>query len=137
MKDTYSIIGFILILLIIISISEYKINQINFRIASKIKLINFVNSNLDQTSEKLIIFPHLELGDNIIFNGIVRHYCSIYKKVILICKVTYVKQLEYMYNDLNNLILYPIKGGEVENINVLDELYYDNEIKNIFNRKTK
>ena len=132
MKDTYSIIGFILILLIIISISEYKINQINFRIASKIKLINFVNSNLDQTSEKLIIFPHLELGDNIIFNGIVRHYCSIYKKVILICKVTYVKQLEYMYNDLNNLILYPIKGGEVENINVLDELYYDNEIKNIF-----
>jgi hypothetical protein len=132
MKDIYFIIGSIIVLIFLYIISTNKVNSIVSRIISKIKLINFIKSNLDKTSEKLIIFPHLELGDNIIFNGIVRHYCSIYKKVILICKVTYVKQLEYMYNDLNNLILYPIKGGEIENINVLDELYYDNEIKNIF-----
>ena len=94
-------------------------------------MINYINNNLNNSSKKLILIPHLELGDNIIFNGIVRHYCSIFDNVILVCKKMYEKQINYMYSDLNNLTIYPVKGGAVEGINLIDEFYYDSDINNL------
>jgi len=134
MRYIYSIIILILIIYIIIN-KNHKLKLIH---ASKNKLYNFIstkiNNNNTTNNYNLILLPHLELGDNIIINGAVRHYCTIYKNVILICKINYKTQIEYMYSDLNNLLLYPINGGVMEGIDIRDEFYYDNEIYQLFNQ---
>ena len=134
MRYIYVIIILTLIIYIIINKNQ-KLALIN---ANKNKIINFVstkiNNNNNKNNKNLILLPHLELGDNIIINGAVRHYCTIYNNVILICKKNYKKQLEYMYSDLDNLFLYPINGGVMEGIDIRDEFYYDLEIYNLFNQ---
>ena len=97
------------------------------------RISNFVVTKLNGNGNKVILLPHLELGDNIVINGAVRYLCTMYSKVVLICKQVYLKQLEYMYSDLDNLILYPINGGIIENINPRDEFYYDENVESIFN----
>jgi hypothetical protein len=119
------------VIIIIIKIFEKSIKIINsknsFNITSK-----FIKNELSGPGNKLILIPHLELGDNIVFNGIVRYYCSKYDKVVLICKKTYFKQLEYMYFDLDNLILYPINGGILEGMDIKNEFYYDKNIQKMY-----
>lgn len=135
MRYIYGIIILILIIYILIN----KKNKIILIQNNKKKIYNFIitninNNSLNTNNRNLILLPHLELGDNIIINGIVRHYCTIYSNVILICKKNYQKQIEYMYSDLDNLLLYPINGGIMEGIDIRDEFYYDYEMYNLFNQ---
>lgn len=59
------------------------------------------------------IYHHLGLGDHIVCNGLVRH---LYKKrgnVTLFCYHHNLKNLQYMYRDLENLTLQPM-GSDYE-----------------------
>jgi len=131
---------YIIIIIEIIAILSIIYNNYNQQITttkilkSKKKLINFIDANLSDYTNKLILFPHLELGDNLIFNGIVRYFCKKYSKVVLVCKKAYYKTISYMYSDLNNLLIYQINGGMIENNNILLEFYYDNYIANLYKK---
>jgi len=61
------------------------------------------------------VYHHLGLGDHIICNGMVRHFCSNYDKVNLFCYYYNLKNVSYMYRDLKNLTLIPISSdGEID-----------------------
>lgn len=49
------------------------------------------------------IYHHLGLGDHIICNGMIRHFCKVYDNVVLFCYSHNCNNVEYMYRDLNNL----------------------------------
>lgn len=53
----------------------------------------------------MTLYHHLGLGDHIICNGLVRHFCSENKSVQLFCLKSNSKNVEYMYRDLKNLHL--------------------------------
>ena len=97
-------------------------NNLNFQIQTEIidiseqtkRLINFINENIT-TDNSIFIVNQLELGDNIIINGLIRYYSSIYNNVILVCRNDYFDQLKIMYQDLSNLYLYQIYN-ETKNI---------------------
>jgi len=98
-----------LIIYILYKLYENYINKTNNIINHyKPKLINFINSNLNNQSNKLFLCPLFELGDNIIINGAIRYYCQKYNTVILVCKKIYYDQISYMYQDLHNILFYVI-----------------------------
>jgi hypothetical protein len=138
MKYIYILLIIEIIIIAFIIYDNYKTERFtnNELLFSKERLISFINVNLNDTTKKLILFPHLELGDNLIFNGIVRYYCSIYSKVILVCKKNYYNQIKYMYSDLDNILFYNINRGLGEdwNMNILSELYYDDEIRELYKK---
>ncbi len=55
------------------------------------------------------IYHHLGLGDHIICNGLVRHYCEIYKQVHVFCKEHNYENVSYMFRDNKNITILPIK----------------------------
>lgn len=96
----------------------------------KLKFINFIKT-LDQSSNKLFMVPYLELGDSIVSNGAIRYYSTIYDSVIIVCRKSYYNQISFMYNDSNNIIVYPILDKYIyKNINIY--VPYDNDIKQLF-----
>ena len=133
MKNIYINLIIVICIIYIFKIIYIKSSEILNNKTNYNKIRNFVVTKLNGDGKKLILLPHLELGDNIVLNGAVRYLCSVYNKVVLVCKQAYLKQLEYMYSDLDNLILYPIKGGIIENINPSSEFYYDENVESIFN----
>ena len=52
------------------------------------------------------IHHHLGLGDHIICNGMVRHFCKKYTNVVLFCYTHYYDNISYMYRDLDNLEIF-------------------------------
>jgi hypothetical protein len=77
------------------------------------------------------MIPYFELGDSIVSNGAIRYYASIYDSVIIICKKSYYNQICFMYNDSNNIIIYPIPDKYIyRRINIY--VPYDNDIKQLF-----
>jgi len=52
------------------------------------------------------IHHHLGLGDHIICNGMVRHFCKKYDNVVLFCYTHYYDNVSYMYRDLSNLEIF-------------------------------
>jgi hypothetical protein len=52
------------------------------------------------------IYHHLGLGDHIICNGMVRHFCKKYDNIVVFCKDQYYENVSYMYRDLNNLEIF-------------------------------
>jgi len=90
---------------------------------------------VDKTKKTLFIIPHLELGNNLIINGMIRFLLNKYN-IILVCKENYKEQIEIMYMDIlgtNTLYLYYVKGGTIENIYLYNELPIDNNTKKLFN----
>jgi len=140
-KYIYIIISIIILCIFTIKLFYYlffyDVDQNLVKINKK-KLINFIKT-LDTTIETKFIIPHLELGDNLIINGLIRHYLE-NSNVVLVCKYNYKTQLEYMYDDIlnnnnnNKLYLYDIKGGRLENINIFNELPIDFNIKKIMKK---
>jgi len=59
------------------------------------------------------IFPHLGLGDQIISNGLVRHYSELYDKIYLFCKPQYLSNVSYMYRDNINIHFLSLNDNEV------------------------
>lgn len=52
------------------------------------------------------IHHHLGLGDHIICNGMVRHFCKKYDNIVLFCYTHYYDNVSYMYRDLSNLEIF-------------------------------
>lgn len=52
------------------------------------------------------IHHHLGLGDHIICNGMVRHFCKKHNNVVLFCYTHYYDNVNYMYRDLDNLEIF-------------------------------
>jgi len=64
----------------------------------------------------IYIYHHLGLGDHIVCNGLVRHIYEQHDHVTLFCYHHNLKNLQYMYRDLDNLILKPMSSdGEIMN----------------------
>lgn len=93
------------------------------------------------------ILPHFGLGDAIIINGLVRHFCQIYDNVFLFSVDCYFNSVKHMFRDLNNLevLNFGEMGSVVQNcINYInqnnlysdlikagyEELYYESTVKN-------
>ena len=55
----------------------------------------------------VVIHHHLGLGDHIICNGLINHI-SVSKKIYLICKLQYYKNIKYLYQDNNNVKIIPL-----------------------------
>jgi len=60
---------------------------------------------------ELYIYQHLQMGDHIICNGIIRNIAKNYDKIHLIVKPIYEESIKHMYSDLTN-IDYIIKSLE-------------------------
>lgn len=52
------------------------------------------------------VYHHLGLGDHIICNGMIRHFCKKYDNVVLFCYSHYYENVSYMYRDLTNLEIF-------------------------------
>jgi hypothetical protein len=52
------------------------------------------------------IHHHLGLGDHIICNGMVRHFCKYNDNIVLFCYSHYLENVSYMYSDLDNLEIF-------------------------------
>lgn len=72
--------------------------------------------NIPKPPDKLVIYPHLEMGDALITNGLCRHLAASGRHMIWMCDVKYVFDVRRMYEDLPN-------------VQVLGALGYD-DIKN-------
>ena len=57
--------------------------------------------------DTIVIHHHLGLGDHIICNGLINQI-SLSKKVYLICKLQYYKNIKYLYQDNNNVKVIPL-----------------------------
>jgi hypothetical protein len=58
---------------------------------------------------KLFIFHYLGLGDHIICNGMVRHFCE-KEKISLFCTESTYKNISFMYRDEKNVELMPVRA---------------------------
>ena len=58
------------------------------------------------------IYHHLGLGDHIINNGMVRHFYNKYGAIKLFAKLHNVKNVQYMYRDLENLQVVGFKSDK-------------------------
>lgn len=57
----------------------------------------------------LLVLLHNGLGDHLACNGLVRTLASREKSIVLVCKLLSAKTLKYMYRDLSNVHLLPIR----------------------------
>lgn len=65
------------------------------------------------------IYHHLGLGDHIICNGMVRHFCKKYDNIVLFCYSHYYENVSYMYRDLKNLEIFNF-DNEYDIVNFID-----------------
>jgi hypothetical protein len=59
------------------------------------------------------VYPHLGLGDQVICNGLVRHYADIYDRIYLFCKSRYMSNISKMYRDTQQIRLISMDDAEV------------------------
>lgn len=82
----------------------------------------------------IYIYHHLGLGDHIICNGMVRYFHKQYGYVKLFCYEHNIKNVQYMYRDLNNFELISVKSDSDAD-SILNSLSLEiNKIKVGFNR---
>lgn len=72
------------------------------------------------------IYHHLGLGDHIICNGMVRHFCKKYDNIVVFCKDQYYENVSYMYRDLNNLEIFSFLDDQ----QVIDFINRNSTVKN-------
>jgi hypothetical protein len=133
--NKYNIIILLIILIIyniLIIIAKYNNKIENIINNKKDKLIKYIKTKLNNYNQKLFLVISPELGDNIIFNGGTRYYCTIYNTVILVCKKSYYEQISYMYRDLNNILFYSLPDKYFNQYINYNIPYTDNDIKKLF-----
>jgi len=64
----------------------------------------------------LYIYHHLGLGDHIICNGMVRHFCDIHDEIILFCHDHYKENIKYMYRDNPKIKIEPTTNEYMINL---------------------
>lgn len=72
------------------------------------------------------IYHHMGLGDHIICNGMVRHFCKKYDNIVVFCKDQYYGNVSYMYRDLNNLEIFSFLDDQ----QVIDFINRNSTVKN-------
>ena len=72
------------------------------------------------------IYHHLGLGDHIICNGMVRHFCKKYDSIVIFCKDYYYDNVYYMYRDLNNLEIFSFQ----DDIKIVDFINRNSNVMN-------
>ena len=72
------------------------------------------------------IYHHLGLGDHIICNGLVRHFCELHDEVTVFCKTHNYENVSYMFRDDNNIKILPlVDDNEVESYMSNNNLHND------------
>jgi hypothetical protein len=125
----------ILPLLVLFFIIYFIIIQLypNTKIKKSIpKFIKILSTNYNNNFDKLLFIPHIELGDSIVLNGIVRYYCTIYNTVFMLCKNSYYNQIKFMYTDLSNLVLIKLPDRDIYK-NIKAYIPYDKESIELYN----
>lgn len=76
------------------------------------------------------ILPHFGLGDAIICNALVRHFCKIYNKVIYFTSGPYHASIEYMFRDIKNLSFINSKAHPSISVDICRNYISLNKIEN-------
>lgn len=63
--------------------------------------------SLLNTNKKIFLLTHNELGDLINHCGMIRYFRTLYNEVKIACRIDYVKQLSYMFEDDKNITYHP------------------------------
>jgi hypothetical protein len=79
---------------------------------------------------KKYILPHFGLGDAIICNALVRHFCEIYDQVVYFTANPYHISIEYMFKDLNNLSFINSENGPAASVEICKNFISLNKIEN-------
>jgi len=132
MRNILKYIIVIIIVIIIYNIIRSKISIID-SFNDENNFILFIKNNLLPNQKNLIIIPHTEIGDAFVINGAIRHYSSIYDKIIYICKGVYYEQLSFMYSDNKNILVYPIYLGNEIYSEIVKYIPINEEMINTFN----
>lgn len=79
---------------------------------------------------EIYLHPHLGLGDAIILNGLIRHYCNEYDSVILFCKEPYYESIKWMFRDIKNLTYHVVTfhSGDSEIQNFITSNNLENKV---------
>jgi hypothetical protein len=89
------------------------------------------------------IYPHLGLGDQIICNAIIRNIAKkfIDRKIILFCKHHTYTSVQFMYRDIDNLLIVKADDNEVheqiDSYNEEDKIYIGHHHLGIFLRDSR
>jgi hypothetical protein len=129
----YSLLTVFIFISIITIINQLSLKSFTTKNKYKPKLINFIDKKLNNNSSKLIFIAHLELGDCIVTNGIIRYYCQKYDTVIIPCKKLYINQIKFMYSDVPNLIFYVLPNKEIYK-NMSLYLSHDNDMIDLYKK---
>lgn len=106
-------------------------NDARFRIKSKIN--NLYNSKFKEQksftgSKKLIILPHLGMGDELIMIGAVRYYSLLYDEVYIIVVEKFAETVRSIYSDDKSIIPYIVKDCNEISPNFGTDLQKNREI---------
>ena len=86
-------------------------NERRFRIKKKID--NFLNSDIKEQKgykkKKAFVLGHLGLGDHGYLNAMYRYIATIYDETYVVCKKSYLKNVEIFFGDDPSIIPYPCK----------------------------
>ena len=75
------------------------------------------------------VYHHLGLGDHIICNGMIRHFCELYNQITLFCYSHYANNVRYMFRDLENLTIIDFKNEQEINLYIVINNIKDDLIK--------
>jgi hypothetical protein len=87
------------------------------------------------------IYHHLGLGDHIICNGLVRHFCELLGNVTVFCKHSNYKNVHRMFSDNESIIVLPLKD-DVEVVRYINEKNLNSDtikigFENLWSKKSK
>jgi hypothetical protein len=80
------------------------------------------------------IYHHLGLGDHIICNGLVRHFCDLYNEVSVFCKTNNYENIVCMFSDDDRIKIIPLKDDNEVISYITNNKLHNNLIKVGFDR---
>jgi hypothetical protein len=80
------------------------------------------------------IYHHLGLGDHIICNGLVRHFCELHDEVTVFCKTHNYENVSYMFRDEPKIKILPLNNDNEVELYIRNNNLYQNIIKVGFDR---
>ena len=82
------------------------------------------------SQKKVFVYHNFELGDMFQMNGEIRYLTTIYDEVLLVCKIEYKDDIEFMYKDEHNIKLHIVKDSIDIQFN-----NYKNLLENFYKKK--
>lgn len=85
-------------------------------------------------SAPLYVFPNLELGDNVVCNGLCRCLARQHPRVVWVARRTYVGDVGKMFSDLNNVLV--LDGYDYPEAKALSRTVENRLVMGYFNEET-